>query len=82
MQLGKRSRSNSYDDIEYYHAIKKFKCHNGSSCSVWSFKTFHAFQNKAQAYAASIPANTFRCDATTDEGNLLTATSVSPGSYQ
>jgi hypothetical protein len=80
MQLGKRSRSNSYDDIEYYHVNKKFKCQDGSSCSVWSFRTFYASQNKAQA--ASIPANTFRCEATTDEGNLLIATSVSEGSYQ
>ena len=82
MQIGKHSRSNSYDDIEYYHASKKFKCYDGSSYSVWPFRKLYNKNQTAQAYAASIPANTFRCDATTDEGSLLTETSVSAGSYQ
>lgn len=78
MQLGKRSRSNSYDDIEYYHASKKFKCEDGSPYSTWPFRK----NNKLKNYTDSIPANTFRCDATTDGGSLLTVTSVSAGSYQ
>ena len=41
MHIGKRSRSNSYDDIEYYHASKKFKCYDGSSYSVWPFRKLY-----------------------------------------
>jgi len=81
MSLGKHSRSNSYDDIEYYHASKKCKYNDGSSCSMWPFRTIKLRQCST-SYTPNIPANTFRCDATTDGGSLLTATSVSVESYQ
>ena len=84
MQFGKRSRPDSYDDIEYYHASKKFKYNDGSSCRIWSYYKVHSDVNESENknYTASMPANTRKCDATTDEGNLLTATSVSTGSNQ
>ncbi len=67
--LGKRSRSNnSYDDIECYHMIKRIK-----------YADVSGYNKKAYE---SIPASTFKCDATMLTGNLLTATSVSAGSYQ
>jgi hypothetical protein len=70
--LGKRTRPNDlYNDIECYHMNKKCKYSDSSSQS-----------QLEQVYAESIPASTFKCDATTLTGSLLTATSVSVGSYQ
>ena len=67
--LGKRSRpDDSYDDIEYYRMSKRSK-----------YSDENEFNETAYA---SIPASTFRCDATTLTGNLFTETSVSAGSYQ
>jgi hypothetical protein len=72
MPLGKRSRSNLYDDIQYPHTIKKFKCSDGSVLYI----------EPRYIYQANILASTFKCEATTDAGSLLTVTSVSAGSYQ